>query len=85
MKLTHVLFALLVSCVPVAPVSPDADVGCEKACAHLAALKCEEAEPTPNGATCFEWCDNAERNFNDMHTGCINSATSCDAARECFE
>lgn len=33
---------------------------CERACQRLAALGCEEAQPTDDGASCVDVCSNVE-------------------------
>ncbi len=70
----------------VPPERPDAgDVAdCEAACQRLAELGCEEAQPTPHGATCVEVCDNVESSgATTLVPGCVAEADSCEQARGC--
>ena len=68
--------------VPVDPPLPPS--GCARVCERLAELKCPEAEPTPEGQTCEQVCDNVQASgIVQLNTGCIANAASCDAALEC--
>ena len=82
------LAGALAACVetplPEPPV-PAPSSGCDRACARLRALGCEDAEPTPAGAPCEDVCSNASA--PDYSPGwpvdCIASSSSCDAAHDC--
>jgi len=57
---------------------------CAKACAHLKALGCDEAKPTPSGATCTQVCANAEASgVVSMAPDCVAKAETCPIARRC--
>jgi hypothetical protein len=56
---------------------------CRDACAQFRHLGCEEAEPTPEGATCVEFCGVAQEGPAPLNLGCIVRANSCDQARRC--
>lgn len=66
-------------------VLPDGErATCGGMCAHLRALGCEEAEPTPEGDTCEAICANALAvPAARLDIACIQTAPTCDAAGEC--
>lgn len=79
------LLALLLApgCWAPAPAGPREAEPCERACANLAALGCEEAEPTTDGTGCVEVCKNVERQgIVSLEPECVSEAESCEAARE---
>ncbi len=90
-RLRILLVALaLAACVPVdgplpKPPAPAPTSGCERACARLRTLDCEEAKPTPAGAPCEEVCDAASApNYSPgWPVDCIASSTSCESAHDC--
>lgn len=82
------LVLALSACVPLAPEpGPPApvivDPSCEDACARFAALGCEEAQPTPAGASCAEVCANTQASPAPLDLSCIVRSSSCAQAREC--
>lgn len=71
---------------PAPPERPDAgDAGaCELACKRFAELGCEEAKPTPGGATCVEVCTNVESSgATTLSPKCVGTAATCEQARAC--
>lgn len=93
MKLALAIALLLTACgpdvwTPIAPPPrerPDADAAtCPDACARLAALDCDEAKPTPGGATCERVCRNIqESGATALDLACVVRAASCAAANAC--
>lgn len=91
--MTTVIVAVLTSCtprppVPPQPIPPNSDSGteitCADVCRHLSGMMCPSAEPTKNGATCVEVCENVQSSGTmtfDMK--CLITAPSCKAADEC--
>lgn len=75
---------LAAACWP-EPLPPEPHTGCSSACERLRALKCEEGDPTPQGAPCEEVCANVERveYAQNWPTECITRAQSCAQARSC--
>jgi hypothetical protein len=73
--------------VPFPPEQYDAapaPSNCSVACAHLAALGCPEAQPTPKGATCVDVCSNVDSSGTvSMQTDCVVRAVSCADANAC--
>jgi hypothetical protein len=80
---------LAVGCNPLLPAPAPApqkrdDVPCSEACARLASLECEEAQPTPDGTTCVEICDGLNASGSVTYpTGCVAAAKDCAEARAC--
>lgn len=64
---------------------PDADsAGCPEACAQLAQLGCDEAKPTPGGATCLDVCVSVQQSeATALDLACVVGAASCEAANAC--
>lgn len=64
---------------------PDADAaGCPEACAHLAQMGCDEAQPTPGGATCLDVCVSVQTSAaTALDLACVTAAPSCEAANAC--
>jgi hypothetical protein len=59
---------------------------CADACAHLDELGCPEAEPTPEGATCVEVCENVETSGTvTLNPACVIEITACAQVDECVE
>lgn len=56
---------------------------CERACANLDRLGCEEAKPTKKGTTCTEVCEDAAAEGIDLGNRCTARAKTCDEARRC--
>lgn len=75
---------------PVAPPGPEpVDAGtqadCRAACDKLLALHCPEAEPTPDGGSCFDVCWNAESSgYVTINPNCVANATTCDGVEQCI-
>lgn len=58
---------------------------CPAACAKLRELGCEEAEPTPNGATCEDVCKSIETsNLVSVGPACVARAETCESVGECL-
>jgi hypothetical protein len=69
--------------LPEPPPAPGA-VPCPVACARLAELGCPEADPTPDGASCVDVCQNVEDSGVLRYpTGCVAAATTCAEAQRC--
>lgn len=64
---------------------PPADAAdCPEACAHLAQLGCDEAKPTPGGATCLDVCVSVQQSeATALDLACVVRAESCAAANAC--
>lgn len=60
------------------PPVPPAD--CQRACARLAELGCEEAEPTDAGASCFDVCANARAHLD---LDCVTRVATCAEVGSC--
>lgn len=56
---------------------------CEAVCAHWADLSCEEAKPTPAGASCVDVCDNLQQGNLKEDLECQVAVTSCDQIDGC--
>lgn len=50
---------LLFSAFACNPETPEAEFTCDTACENLRELRCEEADETPEGATCEDVCENS--------------------------
>jgi hypothetical protein len=75
---------------PPSPVPPPPDptprpgeFTCQTACDQFRFLGCAEAEPTPAGAPCVVFCENAQASSAPLDLNCIVLAKSCAQAREC--
>jgi len=67
-------------CGPPSPPAPTpTNATCADACATLERIGCEEAQPTDEGATCVEVCENA----GDLPLACLAGADSCVDAEAC--
>jgi hypothetical protein len=86
--------ALLLGCPPPPPCpncpNPDfPDAGparsaCQRACEHFRELKCEEGEPTKDGATCETVCENMQTsNLISYDLDCAAKAPTCDYVDSC--
>lgn len=63
---------------------PEGGSPCARACKHMAALGCPEAQPTPGGTTCEQVCLNAEESgVISLAPGCVERSRSCDEAAAC--
>lgn len=89
-RFASLLALALVACIPVAPEptppAPEPVIvqpSCLEACARFAALGCEEARPTPGGASCAEVCENAQSSPAPLDLSCIVRSSSCAQARLC--
>lgn len=70
------------------PPPPAADAGpmrpCEAACARYAFLKCKQAQPTPDGASCVDVCENVESSgVMSLGPDCVAHAARCEDADAC--
>ena len=75
------LFLFLAGCAPLFEDTVSVDKGsCPKACEVLAALKCPEASPTENGASCVEVC---EANRDMLAITCVSKASSIADVKYC--
>lgn len=66
------------------PVDGGSLEDCERACATLARLGCDEAEPTTDGGTCVDVCWNAESSgYYTMRPACVAEIETCAEMDEC--
>jgi len=65
--------------------SLDDGTKCGAMCSRYTALGCKEAKPTNDGATCLQWCVNAEQEGIPLAgaVACSRSASSCEAVTTC--
>lgn len=56
---------------------------CASVCAHWTDLGCEEAKPTPAGASCAEVCRNLQQGNLPEDLECQAAVTSCDQIDDC--
>jgi len=57
---------------------------CEQVCKHMTALDCPSAQPTPNGASCVEVCENVQSSgMIEWNLDCRAAAATCESADEC--
>lgn len=77
------LFLLLDGCGSV--LVPSVGEGnCRDACENYSRLGCDEAKPTPAGASCDEVCANMlDLGGFRASLSCVSSADSCERARLC--
>ncbi len=83
--------AVLTSCTPEPVVIPPKErpepgtpADCTTACARLEHLGCEEAKPTPAGATCEDVCNNVQQSgATALDLACVIDAGSCEVANAC--
>ena len=75
------VLAFFSGCAPV-PVTPVRPAACTEACAKGAELGCVWATPTPNGATCTDVCESANR-ILPWRTECLWGARTCEEADAC--
>lgn len=84
--LTTAFLALVlrVACTPAPPPEPPApapDTGdCGAVCDRWRQLGCEEAKPTPHGASCEVVCDSLARYW---HLSCLAAVSSCEEIEAC--
>ena len=71
--------------VPDPPVDPDGGTAttCDAVCAHWSDLGCEEAKPTPDGASCVEVCENLQEGNLKDDLECQAAVTSCEQIDDC--
>lgn len=71
------LVSLLLACAgaPPEPKPPEPGRDCKNACSRLRELRCDEGDPTPDGATCEEVCANGMADRYDL--GCIEAVEQC--------
>lgn len=66
------------------PVEAGTPEDCAAACAHMAQLGCEEAKPTPKGATCEDVCNNVESSGTiTLSPACVVKITKCEEIDSC--
>ena len=67
------------------PGDPDDGTPCGAMCSRYSVLTCKEAEPTDAGATCEEWCRNAESEGIPLagKVECSRAAETCEAVTDC--
>ena len=76
--------ALILACGTVTPIpTPPPGVDCAAFCAHGAALGCSWATPTPQGATCSDWCQLTQSGPAPMSLACSVQAVDCAAVDAC--
>jgi len=69
---------------PAPPPTPSPGSPCDLACAHLSALGCQEAKPSPHGITCAQTCGLVEDSgIVRWNPGCIGSVKSCSDVGSC--
>lgn len=71
---------------PPAPPPPPEHVdgaSCSSACDNIAARGCSGELPLPQGATCVQVCENAERNALSFGVSCFTAAETCAAVKLC--
>lgn len=91
MRLSLALVLVLVGCqnptwpVPPPPAALDAGEPCATSCERYRQLGCEEGQPTPNGHSCEEVCNNAATKGIDLAgpSSCTADAGSCEAIETC--
>lgn len=77
-----VAVAFLQGCPPVEPLPPVDKPTCESACMRMAELECRIAEPTPEGSTCVEVCENTLDSTLPYDVACLSRAATCDGCDE---
>lgn len=79
----RVLLALaFTACTPINPTPPPAPANCVAVCAHGSELGCAWAQPTPNGVTCVQVCEDANT-ILPWSSACMASALTCAEADAC--
>ena len=83
----YALLLLLAGCPPIPPQADDPKPGdptCATACEHLTELECPLAEPTANGKTCVDICENTLTGPDAAHwpVACLTEAKTCEACDE---
>lgn len=69
---------------PVPPTPPDGAATCATACERMRELHCIDVEPTPEGATCDDICQNIiDSEILTWDLDCRTMATSCDEVENC--
>ena len=84
------LFSSTCQTTPENPDTPKEPSACERACAQMEKLGCEEAEPECEDGesgedcdTCVEVCENAEKTgLMDLNPECRAEQSSCEAMEE---
>lgn len=74
-----------------APAPGPGGAGCPAACANLVRLQCpwatavgpDDQPGTADDIPCERWCADYEREGVDLHTSCVSSAATCEAADAC--
>jgi hypothetical protein len=84
-KIAFALLWLAVGCRTVVPDPvPTPRAPCVKMCDHMRVLNCEVAQPTPEGTTCEQVCENTEASgIIRLDLACLTAAPNCGAADTC--
>lgn len=83
-RLAATLLFVFACCHPRPPTPPPGTATCADYCNRLAQLKCPDAKPTAEGATCEAVCQNIqESGIVDLNLDCRIEAASCAAADAC--
>lgn len=65
------------------PVPPTKAEDCDRAYQRLKSLGCEEAEPTPNGKTFLDWCNEFRVTAAGIDPVCMSRVRDCDQVNQC--
>lgn len=66
------------------PIAPPIEYTCADLCKHMFDLHCMGAEPTPNGATCLDVCQNLQTSgVVVLDLKCRTKARTCAAIDAC--
>lgn len=63
------------------PAEPD----CAAACDRMELLGCDEAEPTPGGASCVQVCRNVENSPVTLNPACVVGIQTCEQIESCVD
>lgn len=86
MLLTLAFAATCTGCPPPPPPDdPVPEATCEATCAHWTELGCDQAKPTPGGASCVEVCENVMGSGGLMYWNldCRVAVETCDEIDDC--
>jgi hypothetical protein len=91
MRPWFLLALLLTACpdpewpLPPRPSALDAGEPCDTSCQRYRQLGCEEGQPTSNGHTCEEVCNNAAKSGIDLAgpSSCTADAGTCKEVEAC--
>jgi len=63
---------------------PHPGATCSSVCAHEFSLGCPAAQPTADGRTCVDVCENITLSgFTTLDLGCMDAAPTCAAVDQC--